>query len=69
LKLSARERLARAFRTLLRDGKLNRRDIRRIGEVSNATAATDIRIMQSVTGALVYDMSAKCYRLKEGIAA
>ena len=69
LRLAARERLARAFGILQRAGKLNRSDIIRIGEVTFATAASDLRIMQKRTGALVYDRSAKCYRLKEGILA
>ena len=69
LRLQVRMRVARAFGILQRTGKLNRSDIQRIGEVTRQTAAADLRIMQERTGALVYDKSARCYRLKEGIAA
>jgi hypothetical protein len=65
LRLPARKRMARAFAILLRTGALNRSDIQRIGEVSVAQASTDLRLMQILTGALLYDKSAKCYRLKE----
>jgi len=65
LRLPVRIRLAGAFDHLLKNGTLNRADIIRIGEVSLPTAAGDIRIMQERTGALVYDVRAKCYRLKE----
>lgn len=69
LRLSARTRLARAFRILLWAGKLNRADLQRIGEISVAQASIDLRTLQRATGALVYDKSAKCYRLKQQLAA
>lgn len=65
LKLSARVRLARAFRILTRTGKLNRADLQRIGEISVAQASIDLGVLQRTTGAVVYDKSAKCYRLKQ----
>lgn len=69
LKLSARVRLARAFRILKRTGKLNRADLQRIGEISASQAQLDLRCMQQATGALVYDKWAKCYRLKQAAEA
>ena len=69
LKLSARVRLARAFRILKRTGKLNRADLQRIGEISASQAQLDLGVLQRTTGAVVYDKWAKCYRLKQAAEA
>jgi hypothetical protein len=69
LQLPTRKRMARAFGTLMRTGALNRSDLQRAGTISANQARIDLMIMRTVTGALVYDRSAKCYRLKEKASA
>jgi hypothetical protein len=63
LRLSVRERLARAINHVQTTGTLNRSDICDIGEVSVPQASTDIReIMLRFPRLLKYDASAKTYR-------
>lgn len=62
LRLSVRERLARAINHAQKTGTLNRADICRIGEVSVPQASADIReIMARFPRLLAYDKSAKVY--------
>lgn len=63
LKLPVRARLAAACHHLLTEGSLNRADVMRLGEVSEAQAAIDLRtIRDRAPGFMYYDASAKCYR-------
>lgn len=65
LRLSVRERLARAINHAQETGALNRADICRIGEVSVQQASHDIgEIMARFPRLLAYDKSAKTYRCR-----
>ena len=65
LRLSVRERIARAVNHAQETGTLNRADICRIGEVSTPQASLDIReIMARFPTLLTYDASAKTYRAR-----
>ena len=64
LKLPQRTRLLAAVAHLQSTGRLNRSDICRIGEVSIAQAAIDLRTINRLMPYLMsYDKSVKAYRL------
>lgn len=64
LRLAVRMRLAGAVAHLLLTNSLNRADLMRIGEVSAAQAAIDLRTMQErVPWLMAYDKSGRTYRL------
>jgi hypothetical protein len=66
LRLQVRQRCAAAITTLIETGALRRQDIMQHGEVSESQANLDIREIQKRLGnQLIYDPSAKCYRLRE----
>ncbi|CCJ07035.1 hypothetical protein [Methylocystis sp. SC2] len=70
LRLSVRERLARAINHAQITGTINRADIRRLGEVSVTQASIDLReIKARFPKLLVYDVSAKTYLATDRIAA
>lgn len=65
LRRAVRERLARIVNLAQANGTLNRADIFQVYEVSVPTASHDIReIMTRFPDLLVYDASAKTYRLR-----
>lgn len=65
LRLAARIRIAKACRHLLETGELNRRDLVRIGEISEAQAILDLREIRGRAPWLMeYDLVARCYRVK-----
>lgn len=70
LRLSVRERLARAISHAQTTGTLNRSDICDIGEVSVPQVSMDIReIINRFPRLLKYDASAKTYRTRKRGAA
>lgn len=66
LRIQVRQRLAAAVAHLRETGQLRRADIQRIGEVSVPQASADINeIKRRLPSLMEYDLSLKCYRLKE----
>ena len=70
LRLSIRSRYAAACCHLLDHGTIQRADVMRIGEVSRPQASLDLRgIQERCPGLMVYDKTARCYKLASAEAA
>jgi hypothetical protein len=66
LRLAARQRCAEIVRLLRVNGRVNRAEIMAFGEVTSAQAAADIAtVNRRFPDLMVYDRSAKTYRLAE----